>query len=122
MRRAIGWGAFCVGYLLAYLISTTIPTPLLWHLPAERRFTFEVRPLQLGADFYGRLLLSLLCGGLAFIAARLLLRKVEPRPEWLRALAIWTLSLLCFTGGLYVYTLWARSPIPAPLPPAYAPR
>jgi hypothetical protein len=122
MRSALEWAAACVGYLAAYLISTVLPTPLLWHLPVERRFTFEVRPLALGADFYGRLLLSVVAGAAAWDVARLALRSRQPTRQQLQVALAWTLSLLCFTAGLYLWTLVARTPIPAPIPEGYVAR
>ena len=121
LRRAAALAAFAVGYLFAYFLSTAVPTKLLWHLPLERRFTFEVRPLALGADFYGRVLLSLLAGAVSMLLARGALRgsSAESLRRWLHRLLGWTLVLLVFTAGLYVYLLASRQPIPAPLPPGY---
>lgn len=121
LRRTASLAAFAVGYLAAYFLSTALPTPLLWHLPVERRFTFEVRPLALGADFYGRLLLSLASGGLALLIARAALRlsPLESMRRWVFRLFGWALILLLFNAGLYAYTLSSRTPIPAPLPPGY---
>lgn len=118
--RALPWLAFCVAYLASYFASTALPTPLLWHLPLERRFTFEVHPLALGADFYGRLLLCLCLGAVAFVLARAALPRL--RSDLIPLLLAWTCGLLLFTGGLYIYTLAAREPIPVPLPAGYVPR
>ncbi len=122
MKRAFGWAAFGVGYLATYLISTVMPTKLLWHLPVERRWVFTVRPLELGADFYGRLLISLAGGAVALALGRLFVRGREPKREWLQTLAIWTLALLSVAAGLTIFTLIKRQPIPAPLPPGYVAR
>lgn len=124
LARTLPWALFCVAYVFTYFVSTAVPVPLLWHLPVERRFTFEVRPLALGADFYGRVLWCLAAGGLAAAGGRLALRgqRLQPRPEWLRTLVIWLAGLLLFTSALSVYVLKARQPIPAALPPGYVPR
>lgn len=124
IERAVPWAVFCVAYVFTYFVSTAVPVPLLWHLPVERRFTFEVRPLALGADFYGRVLLCLVVGGLAAGLAWIMLRgrRVHLRPEWLRGLVVWLVSLLLFTSALSVYVLRARQPIPATLPAGYVPR
>jgi hypothetical protein len=122
--RALPWLLFAIGYLSAWFVSTTVPTPLLWHLPLERRFTFEVRPLQLGADFLGRLLLSLAAGALCSLG-RLALPGLLPqrwRPLLLRCLTLWATGLLLLTACLYLVLLLHRQPIPAPLPPGYVPR
>ena len=124
LRRVVALCAFAVGFFFFYFVSTAVPTPLLWHLPLERRFTFEVRPLALGADFYGRVLFSLCSGGAAWAVARLAVGALEPEAlrRWLRLVSLWALSLLVFTAGLYVYLLASRQPIPAPLPPGYVAR
>ena len=90
----------------------------------EHRFTFEVHPLTLGADYYGRLLLCLGVGALAATAAAvsIKLRKFELRASWLRALLFWTFGLLLFTSGMYLNILASRRPIAAPLPPGYVAR
>ena len=63
----LGGGA---GFLLAYLASSALRSPVAWYFPLEHRWTFEVRPMAgLGMDFYGRLLLSLLCGAVAYALA-----------------------------------------------------
>lgn len=124
VERLLPWALFCVGFVFANFLSAAVPMPLLWHLPVQRRFTFEVRPLALGADFYGRVLLSLAAGALAAAAARLAIRRrwLQPRPEWLRGAVVWLVVVLLFTSGLYLYILRARQVIPADLPPGYIPR
>lgn len=111
-------------YVASYFVTSTVVMRLLWYLPLERRFTFEVKPLALGADFYGRVLLCLASGGLAAALAWLALRgrRVQPRAEWLRGLLVWLVGLLLFTAGLHVYILKGRQPIPAQLPAGDVPR
>jgi hypothetical protein len=117
--RAAPWAAFAVAYLAAWFVSSALPTPLLWHLPLEHRFVFAVHPLELGADYYGRVLLCLAAGALGFFAAR----AARPRrPEWLTTLLAWSMGLLAFCAALCIYTLAHRQPIPAPLPPGYVAR
>jgi hypothetical protein len=120
LARAVPWVAFAIGYLAAWFISSALPVPLLWHLPLERRFTFEVHPLGLAADYYGRLLLCLSIGGLSWLAGRLLARRL--RAEWFPGLCVWCLAILLFTAGLNLYVLAGRQPIAAPLPDGYVPR
>lgn len=120
--RAVPWLAASAGYLATYFVSTAVPVRLVWHLPVERRFTYEVRPLALGADFYGRLLLCLAIGAVCFAAARLFLRVRTAHAPALRALLFWTFGLAGFTAGLYLYLLSSRQPIPAPLPAGYVAR
>ncbi len=124
VERLLPWALFCVGYLAANFVSVAVPMPLLWHLPVERRFTFEVRPLALGADFYGRVLLSLVAGALVAAAAGWAIRRrlLQARPVWLRGTLIWLIVVLLFTSGLYISVLRARQPIPAALPAGYVPR
>ncbi len=122
--KLLPWAVFCAAYVFTDFLSSAVPMPLLWHLPVERRFTFEVRPLTLGADFYGRVLMCLLVGGAAAGVARvaLQLRWLRPGPAWLRTMTVWLVGLLLFTSGLYLYSLRVRQPIPAPLPPGYVAR
>ena len=124
LERLLPWALFCVGYLFMSFLSAAVPMPLLWHLPVERRFTFEVRPLALGVDFYGRVLVSLAAGALLAAAAWVMIRRrlLKPRPEWLRGAMVWIVVVLLFTSGLYIYILRARQPIPASLPAGYVPR
>ncbi len=124
LARAVPPLCGAAAYLAAWFLSTALPTRLLWHLPVEHRFTFEVHPLTLGADFYGRLVLCLGVGALAATAAAvsIKLRKFELRASWLRALLIWTFGLLLFTSGMYLNILASRRPIAAPLPPGYVAR
>jgi hypothetical protein len=116
VRAALACGAFAAAYCAAWFLSTTVPMRLVWYLPVERRFTFEVHPVALGADFYGRLLLCALCGALGALASRLL------SPRHLRTAWVWAAVLLLFTAGLYGRLLSTRQPVPAPLPEAYVPR
>jgi hypothetical protein len=124
LARALPLLCGAAGYLAAYFVSTALPTRLLWHLPVEHRFTYEVRPLALGADFYGRLLLCLGAGALAYGAATFAIRffRIELRAHWLRALLFWTFGLLLFTSGMYLNILSARRPMAAPLPAGYVAR
>jgi hypothetical protein len=118
LRMATSWAVACVAYLCAFLVSTVVPTPLIWHLPVERRFTFELHPLSLAADFYGRVLLCAAAGGAALLVARLALRQASR--ETLRGGLLlflgWAALLLVFTAGLQISSLARRQPIPAPLP------
>ncbi len=124
VERLLPWALFCVGFLFMNFLSAAVPMPLLWHLPVQRRFTFEVRPLALGVDFYGRILWSLIAGALAAAAAHLAIRRrwLQPRPDWLRGAVVWMVVVLLFTSGLYLYILRARQVIPAALPPGYVAR
>ena len=124
LARAVPPLCGAAAYLAAWFLSTALPTRLLWHLPVEHRFTYEVHPLTLGADFYGRLLLCMGVGALATGAAALALRlwNIELRVGWLRALLIWTFGLLLFTSGMYLNILASRRPMAAPLPPGYVAR
>lgn len=132
MRRALTAAAFCVGYLAGYFLTATLPIPVLWHLPVERRFAFAVRPLGLGADFYGRVLFALACGGAAAALAALRARldaegsprelHGKPRPAWLGTLLAWSVSLLLLGSALHIWTLARRKPIPATLPAGYVAR
>jgi hypothetical protein len=116
---AVAWSGFAVGYLATYFLTTALEAPVLWYLPIEHAFVFAVRPEPgVAADFYGRVLESLLggavLGGLAWWQAG--------RAPRLNTLAAWTMSLLVITGGLYLYKLVGRHAQPAPLPQAYVPR
>ena len=124
LERILPWALFCVGYVFTNFLTQAVPMRLLWYLPLARQFTFERRPLVLGVDFYGRVLTSLIAGGLCALATVLVLRtrRVAPRPAWLRGVSVWLIGLLLFTSGLYVYILRARQPIPATLPAGYVPR
>ncbi len=75
-------------------------------------------------DFYGRVLLSLIGGGAAFLLMRLLLRKSPSliRIDVVHGLLVAVIGLLLFTGGLYIFLLAHRVPIPVLLPPGYVPR
>ena len=116
---AVVWGGFAIGYLATYFLTTALEAPVPWYLPIEHAFVFAVRPDQgVAADFYGRLLESLLGGALGAGLAR----AVAARAPRLPTLAAWTLSLLVVTGGLYLYKLVGRHAQPAPLPQAYVPR
>ncbi len=123
-RQALSWGLFAVGYTGAFLASSLFRTPLLWYFPLERRFSVEVRPQGLAADFYGRVLLCLAAGGCAFLIARVSFRGASTQTcdTWTRRAIGWSAVLLVFSAGLYAFMLWHRVLTPAPLPPGYLPR
>lgn len=132
MKRALPAAAFCVVYLAADFLAATLPLPVLWHLPLERRFIFAVRPLGLAADFGGRVLFAAACGcaGAALAAAGAhWQRSHAPRAacdtmgaSWLGTLLAWSASLLVLGASLHVWTLARRKPLPAPLPEGYVAR
>jgi hypothetical protein len=124
LRGALAWALFCVGYAAAFLLSSTLPIPVLWYFPLERRFSFEVRPTGIAADFYGRVLLCLIAGAASFLLGRLVFRGSAPGTSvrWLDRALGWSAALLLFSAGLYMFVLWHRVTTPAPLPPGYVPR
>ena len=103
------------GFFAAYFLSSVIPTPLLWYLPLAGRFVFATVVTEVGMDFYGRLLLSVLVGGLAAMLAR-----VWPTAP-VKTLAAWSLSSLALCVALEVVTLSQRNPVPLTLPAAVVP-
>lgn len=124
VARAAGLAFFGTGYLLSYFVSTSVPTPLLWYYPLERRFGFGVRATGLAMDFYGRFLLAFAVGGVALLVSRAVLARADAArcARALRLGMVWSGVLLAFTAGLYVYLLWARTPFAIPLPAGYTPR
>ncbi|MBK7865394.1 MAG: hypothetical protein IPJ65_43715 [Archangiaceae bacterium] len=124
LRLSAAWALAVAGYALAFLVSSVVPTPLVWYFPLERRFSFEVRPSALAMDFYGRVLLSVLSGAVVFALARLALRRTGPEAsrQWVRRALAWSAALLVFSAGLYAFVLWHRAVTPAPLPEGYVPR
>jgi hypothetical protein len=121
---AMSWLAFAFAYLLAYFLSTVIPTALLWYYPLLHRFQWQVRSNGLAMDFYGRLLLCLLCGFAGMLLLRLLRGPLRSLGEvrTTHGLLVWVAGLFLFTGGLHVSLLLHRDPRPVPLPPGYVPR
>lgn len=103
------------GFFAAYFLSSVIPTPLLWYLPLSGRFVFATVVTEVGMDFYGRLLLSLVGGA----AAALLARVWRTAP--VRTLAVWSLSSLALCVALEVIVLSQRNPVPLTLPAAAGP-
>ncbi len=103
------------GFFVAYFLSSVIPTPLLWYLPLSGRFVFATLVTEVGMDFYGRLLLSVLAGGLCAWLAR-----AWPSAP-VRTLAVWSLTSLALCVTLEVVTLSRRNPVPLTLPAAAAP-
>jgi hypothetical protein len=124
LARSAGLAFFGAGYLVSYFVSTSVPTPLLWYYPLERRFGFSVRSTGLAMDFYGRFLLAFAVGGVALLVARAVLARASAATcaRALRLGTVWSAVLLVFTAGLYVYLLWARTPFPMQLPAGYVPR
>ncbi len=124
MASALSWGAFGVGYYACYFLSTAVHSPLLWYLPIERRFAFGTYVPGLAADYYGRELLCVVAGALAFVAARFGFgRGAAPSASrWLRVVTVWSAVLLALTASQYVASLALRHPTPVPLPPGYVPR
>jgi hypothetical protein len=117
----VAWGFFGAAYLACYLLSTALPTPLLWYHPVGGHFTFEVQPAGLAINYYGRLLFSLLAGGVGYLLGLWLSSRLAPeaRVRWLTRVTAWTAALLVFTVGLYLYTLIGRPLTPEPLPAGY---
>lgn len=120
----LGGGA---GFLLAYLASTALRSPVAWYFPLEHRWSFEARPMAgLGMDFFGRLLLSLLCGAVAYALAHGVGQRLEGarRARAELVLLLWNVSLLVFTTGLYGSLLYGREvvPLPAPAPASAQPQ
>lgn len=103
------------GFFAAYFLSSVIPTPLLWYLPLSGRFVVATVVTEVGMDFYGRLLLSVLVGGVAA-----LLSRAWPTAP-VKTLAAWTLSSLALCVALEVVTLSQRNPVPLTLPAAVVP-
>lgn len=124
MVRAIRWQAFAAAYLAAFFLSTAIPTPLLWYLPIEHRFSFGLRIDGLGVDFYGRVLFSSIIGAAGAAVGQWLatVTSAPVRARWVIRLGIWSLLLLVFTACLYVYLLASRHAPAVPLPEGYVPR
>jgi hypothetical protein len=120
----LAWLAFPCSYLAAYFLSTAIPTRLLWYYPLRHQFLWQVRPDGLAMDFYGRVLLSFFGGAVGFWIVHRLQSHFPSiaRPEVVQGFLISLVSLLFFTGGLYVFLLLHRVPIAVPLPPDYVAR
>ena len=109
-QRALTWLGFAVAYLATFFLSSALATPLVWFHPAESRFSIGARPPGIVIDFFGRVLLSLLGGGVGAGVLALCARRLgdERGARWVRVLGIWTVALLAFTAGLYVYGLVGR--------------
>jgi hypothetical protein len=93
-------------FYTAYFLSGVIPTPLLWYLPLSGSFVFSTVVTELGMDFYGRLLLSLLVGG----ATALLAQPWRTAPH--RILAALMLTSLGLCLALELTVLSQRQPVP----------
>jgi hypothetical protein len=122
--RAVSWGAFGAGYLACYFLSTALDLPVLWYFPTEHRFELGPNPEGLAADFYGRVGLCLAAGLLAYVAVRLVVRRLSSGAvsRWILPVGVWGTALFLFTAALYGYKLHGRRSRPAPLPPNYVAR
>lgn len=100
------------GFFAAYFLSSVIPTPLLWYLPLSGKFVFATVVTEVGMDFYGRLLLSALVGGLGAGLSR-----AWPTAP-VKTLAAWLISSLVLCVALEAVTLSRRNPVPLTLPSA----
>ena len=119
----LSWCAAIIGASLAFVYPAFTPVRVLWYYGLEHRWALEARPSGFAMDWYGRSLLAVVGGAVAFGAMFLLARKL-PRAST-RAMTIWLLwsaiavSLAIATYGLQ---LAMRTPIPEPLPSWYSPR
>ncbi len=123
-QAPLTWSAFGVAYLMVFFASSTVPTPLWWYMPVERRFVFDVHPMGLGMDFYGRVALSLVGGCVGAVIGLILHAKLPShrRVQVDQLLLVWLLGIAIFTSGLYVHLLTSRQPKPLPLPADYVAR
>lgn len=112
---------------LAFLVCAVAQWPTLWYLPMARRWVFARELREVGMDWYGRSLSSLLLGllaawltwalcGVASLAPRL------ARPAVLRWVSQLGATMLLFDVLFYTLTLMTRSVEPIPLPGWYQPR
>ncbi len=116
--------AVCVGVVafdLSFVFPNLFDSRLLWYEPLLRRWLFALRPESLGIDWFGRTLLALAGGAVAFVMAAVLGR------QWggAKSLALWTGWAGIATGlalALQVFQLVTRHPLPEPLPAWYVPR
>lgn len=119
----LGLCAATVGTSLGFMYPAFSPTRTLWYYPLQHRFTWELKPAGLAMDWYGRSLVALLLGALAFVVtwvASRFVARVSRRSLYLWASWVATGTLLAI--ALYVYQLVTREPVPEPLPSWYVPK
>ena len=119
--------AMCAGaiaFAFAFVAPMLAGEPIVWYLPLEHRWTFEVKPAGLAIDFYGRLLQGLVAWA-AIVLVTLPLAKRGKKPLSERAAGLvtaWTITAVLLVMLHYAWTLHFRRPIPEPLPAGYRAR
>lgn len=129
-RGRVVYLALCVatiGFALGFVYPAITPQAVLWYYPLERRWAYEVEPTGLAMDFYGRLLLALATGAVSFAAGFALVHRwrraaILAHPAVVGLVTAWALTAVLFAMLNFGWTLYFRTPIPAPLPDWYVPR
>lgn len=114
LRTALRWHLVATAWLLTWLLSTVLRTPLPWYAPATRAWSFGGNPGGVAMDFPGRLMLALLLSGLTWLLCGPLLARLQAPAlqPWLRRTLGWVVSLLVLAAGMEVHILSKRVPGP----------
>ena len=116
--------AVCIGVVafdLSFVFPNLFPARVLWYEPIAHRWSFALRPESLGVDWFGRTLLAMVGGTVAFMVA-LALRRLRAGSQSLVLWTSWAGIATALTVALQLFQLITRHPVPEPLPTWYVPR
>lgn len=127
-RGRVVYLALCVatiGFALGFVYPAITPQAVLWYYPLEGRWAYEIEPTGLAMDFYGRALLALAAAAVSFAGGYVVFRRwrrAVAHPTVLGLFTAWAITATLFAMLNFGWTLYFRTPVPAPLPDWYVPR
>ena len=115
--------AAIVTFELGYLYSSFGSIRLWWYYPLEHRWAFELKPIELAMNWYGRNLVATLWSAAGFLTAYAVARRREHLPPGgQRLLAACIAASVLIGVALFACQISGSQPTPQPLPAWYVPR
>jgi hypothetical protein len=122
--QLVAGAAAMIAFAATFAYPAYAPMRVLWYYPVERRWAFEVEPIGLAMDFYGRTLAAAVVALVVAALVGALARRRAIGDRLVGLAAGWAITAVALAMAFYAWQLARRVPrgVGPPPPELGAPR